>query len=87
VAVDLSFSPSAIKIIKSREMRWAGHVARMGRGGTGIGYWRESQRESDNYNDLDISGSTIPGCMFKQYIGVVWAGLIWLRIENSRGPL
>jgi hypothetical protein len=28
---DLHSSPSIIRIIKSRRMRWAGHVARMGR--------------------------------------------------------
>jgi hypothetical protein len=28
--VDLYFSPSIIRIIKSIKMRWAGHVARMG---------------------------------------------------------
>jgi hypothetical protein len=27
---DLCFSPSIIRIIKSRRMRWAGHIARMG---------------------------------------------------------
>jgi hypothetical protein len=27
---DLHFSPSIIRIIKSRRMRWAGHVAQMG---------------------------------------------------------
>jgi hypothetical protein len=27
---DLYYSPSIIRIIKSRRMRWAGHVARMG---------------------------------------------------------
>jgi hypothetical protein len=27
---NLYFSPSAIRLIKSRRMRWAGHVARMG---------------------------------------------------------
>jgi hypothetical protein len=27
---ELYFSPSIIRIIKSRRMRWAGHVARMG---------------------------------------------------------
>jgi hypothetical protein len=27
---DLHFSPSMIRIIKSRKMRWAGHVARIG---------------------------------------------------------
>jgi hypothetical protein len=39
---DLHSSPSIIRIIKSRRMRWAGHVARMGRRGTRIGYWWES---------------------------------------------
>jgi hypothetical protein len=28
---DLYSSPSIIRIIKSRRMRWAGHVARMGK--------------------------------------------------------
>jgi hypothetical protein len=32
-------SPSIIGIIKSRRMKWAGHVARMGRRGMCIGYW------------------------------------------------
>jgi hypothetical protein len=35
---DLYSSPSIIRIIKSRRMRWAGHVARMGRRGTLIDY-------------------------------------------------
>jgi hypothetical protein len=42
---DLYSSPSIIRIIKARRMRWAGHVARMGRRGTVIGCWWESQRE------------------------------------------
>jgi hypothetical protein len=36
---NLYYSPSIIRIIKSRRMRWAGHVARMRRRGTCIGYW------------------------------------------------
>jgi hypothetical protein len=36
---DLYSSPSVIRIIKSRRMRWSGHVARMGRKGARIGYW------------------------------------------------
>jgi hypothetical protein len=38
---DLYSSPSIIRIIESRRMRWAGHVARMGRIGTHIDYWWE----------------------------------------------
>jgi hypothetical protein len=41
---DLYSSTSIIRIIKLRRMRWAGHVARMGRRATRIGYWWESQR-------------------------------------------
>jgi hypothetical protein len=45
---DLYSSPSIIRIIKSRRMRLAGHVARRERRGTRIDYWRESQRERDH---------------------------------------
>jgi hypothetical protein len=45
---DLHFSPSIIRIIKARRMRWAGHVARMGRRGTCIGCCWESQREREH---------------------------------------
>jgi hypothetical protein len=45
---DLYSSTSIIRIIKSRRMRWAGHVARMGRRGTLIDYWWESQMERDH---------------------------------------
>jgi hypothetical protein len=38
---------SSPNIIKSRRMRWIGHVARMGRGGIHIGYSWESQKERD----------------------------------------
>jgi hypothetical protein len=38
-------SPSIIRMNKSKRMRWTGHVERMRRRGSGIGYWRESQRE------------------------------------------
>jgi hypothetical protein len=39
---NLYCSPSIIRIIKSRRVRWVGHVARMGRRGTHIGFWWES---------------------------------------------
>jgi hypothetical protein len=42
---DLYSSPSIIRIIKTMMVRLAGHVARMGRRGTRIGCWWESQRK------------------------------------------
>jgi hypothetical protein len=38
-------SPSIIRIMKSRRMRWTGHVALMWKIGTFIGCCLESQRE------------------------------------------
>jgi hypothetical protein len=46
---NLYSSPSirVFRTIKSRRMRWAGNIARMGRRGMYIGYWWESQKERD----------------------------------------
>jgi hypothetical protein len=44
---NLYCSPIIIRIIKSRRMRWAGHVERMGRIGLHIGFWWESLKEID----------------------------------------
>jgi hypothetical protein len=40
-----SSSTRIIRIIKSRRMKWTGHVARMGRRGMYLGYWWERQKE------------------------------------------
>jgi hypothetical protein len=48
--------PNIIRKIKSRRMRWAGHVARRGRREMRIGYWWESQKERDHKEDQDVGG-------------------------------
>jgi hypothetical protein len=56
---NLYSSPSVIRMVKSRMMRWAGHVARMGRSRMHIGFWWESQKVKDHWEDLDVGGWTI----------------------------
>jgi len=45
---DLYSSPNIVRVIKSRRMRWAGHVARMGEERGCIGSWWGSRRERDH---------------------------------------
>jgi hypothetical protein len=56
---NLYSSPSIIRMIKSRRIRLAGHVARMGRREVHIRYWWESQKERDHWEDQDVGGWTI----------------------------
>jgi hypothetical protein len=56
---NLYSSPSIIRMMKSWRMRWAGHVARMGRSGMHVGDWWESQKERDHWEDQDVGGWTI----------------------------
>jgi hypothetical protein len=56
---NLYSSPSIIRMIKSRTMRWAGHVERIGRRGLHIDYWWESQKERGHWEDQDVGGWTI----------------------------
>jgi hypothetical protein len=51
---NLYSSPGIIRMIKSRTMRWAGHVERMRRRGTRMGFWWESHEEKDHYEDIGV---------------------------------
>jgi hypothetical protein len=53
---NLYSSPSIIRMIKSRRMRWIGHVARMGRREMYIGYWWKIQKKRNHWEDQDVGG-------------------------------
>jgi hypothetical protein len=53
---DLYLLPNIIWVIKSRAIRWAGHVALMGRREMHTGFWCGSLRERDHFEDLGVDG-------------------------------
>ena len=53
---DLYCSPNIMRVIKSRRLRWVGHVARMGEERGCIGSWWGKRREGDHWEDLGIDG-------------------------------
>jgi hypothetical protein len=67
---NLYSSPSTI-MIKSKRMRWAGHVAQMGRKGMHIGYWWEIQKEREHWEDQDVGGWTILKWILEREDGMV----------------
>jgi hypothetical protein len=50
-------SPNVVRVIKSRRMRWAGHVACMGRREVFIVFWLGSPKVRDHWEDLGVGGS------------------------------
>jgi hypothetical protein len=49
-------SPDIFSVIKSRRMRWAGHVARMRWGVVFTGFWLGGQKVRDHWEDLGVGG-------------------------------
>jgi hypothetical protein len=78
---NLYSSPSIIRLIKSRRMRWAGHVARMGRRGMHIGYWWEIQKERDHWEHQDVSGVDNVKMDLRE---IEWDGMDWIDLAQDR---
>jgi hypothetical protein len=63
---NLYFSPSIIRMIKSRRMRWAGHVARLGVKRNAFRISEEIQKERDYLEDQDVGWWTILKLILKR---------------------
>jgi hypothetical protein len=59
---DLYSSTNIIRVIKSRGMRRAGHVARMGKREVHIGFWWGDLREGDHLGDPGVDGRMVLKC-------------------------
>ena len=78
---------SVVRVIKSRRMRWAGHVAHMGEERGCIGSCWGNRRERDHWGDLDVDGWIILGWISRRWDVGIWTGLGWSRIETGGGRL
>ena len=67
---DLYYLPYILWVVKSRRMRWAGHVARMGEGREGCtGFWWGNLRERDHWGDPDADGRIILRWILRKWEG------------------
>jgi hypothetical protein len=78
---DLYSLPNNVRVIKSRKMRLAGHVARMGIGEAYTGFWCANLKARDHVGD--------PGIRWEDNIkkdlqGVVCWGMDWIELAQDR---
>jgi len=78
-------SPNIDWVIKSRRMRWAGHVARMVERRGVYRFWYRNLRERDHLGDPGIDGKIILRWIFRKWDVGIWAGSSWLRIGTDGG--
>ena len=84
---DLYSSTNIVRVIKSRRMRWARHVARIGEERGCKGFWWGNRKEGDHWGDLGLDGWIILGWFSRRWDVGIWNGSGWPRIETGGGRL
>jgi len=75
---DLYSSPNIIRVIKSRRMRWAGHIARLGEMRGVYRVCCGNLRERYHLEGPGICRRIILRWIFRKWDGRTWTELIWL---------
>jgi len=84
---DFHSSPNIVRVIKSRRMRWAGHVARMGVVRGVFSVLVGKQEGKNHWGDLGVDVWIILGLISRMWNVGMWTGLGWPRIETCGGRL
>jgi hypothetical protein len=81
------YSSPDIRQIKSRKMRWAGHVARLGEGRNVYRVLVRKPEGKYHLKDQGVDGRTGSKWTLGRLVGGVWSGPTWLRIGIVGGLL
>jgi hypothetical protein len=78
---DLYPLPNIVRVVKSRRMRWAGHVTCIGegRGVHSVLVWKPERKRP--VGDPDVDGRTILRWIFRKWEGVVGD---WMKLAQDR---
>ena len=80
---DLYSSPSIVRVRKSRKMRRAGQVARMGERRAFTGFWWGNLRERDHLGEPGVDGRIILRFILRNWDVGLWTGSSWLTIGTA----
>ena len=84
---DLYSSPNNVREIKSRRMRWTGHVAPMGEERGAYRFLVGKLEERDHWGELGVDGWIILGWISRRWDVGMWTGLDWPRKRTGGGRL
>jgi hypothetical protein len=80
-------SSNVVRFIKSRRLRWAGHVACMGKGRGVYRVLVGKLREGDQWGDPGIGERIVLKWIYRKWDVGFWTGSVWLRIGTGGGHL
>ena len=80
-------SPNVARVIKSRRLRWAGHVAIAEEGRSAFKTSTDKRKDKYHYEGLGVEKRAILEYILKKWVSIRGIGDIQLRIRIIGGPL
>jgi hypothetical protein len=84
---DLYSLPNIVRVVKSRRMRWSGHLTRMGEDRVVHRMLVGKPEGKRPVGNQDVDGRIILRGIFRKLEGVVGTGWSWLRIGTGGGHM